>query len=119
MVLLFADASTVDARAAGGDAALGLSMFRNRVVPARVRRVLNVESGLNSCGARARGWTTVESEEVGVLALAGLTYTAALAGGAKGFVAAVAGGLALGPSRGGRCASGPARPTTSGRCWPC
>ncbi|HMN99710.1 MAG TPA: cation:proton antiporter [Miltoncostaeaceae bacterium] len=197
VVLLFADASTVDARAAGGDAALvgrllgiglplavgigallaapllpelswaacallaamlaptdaalGLSMFRNRAVPARVRRVLNVESGLNDgvatpvvffaiavvvdeasatstadaasaiaeaardlalgvgvgaavgaagglllLRARARGWTTPESEEIGILALAALTYTAALAAGANGFVAAFAGGLALG-----------------------
>ncbi|HTI34454.1 MAG TPA: cation:proton antiporter [Miltoncostaea sp.] len=197
VVLLFADASTVDARAAAGDAALvgrllgiglplavgigallaapilpelsvaacvllaamlaptdaalGLSMFRNRAVPARVRRVLNVESGLNDgiatpivfftiavvvdeaaatsnadaasalaeaardlavglgmgvlvgvlgglalTRARARGWTTPESEEIGILALAALTYAAALATDANGFVAAFAGGLAFG-----------------------
>lgn len=197
VVLLFADASTVNARAAAGDvalvgrllgvglplavaagalvaapvlpelswaacvllaamlaptdAALGLSMFRNRAVPARVRRVLNVESGLNDgvatpvvffaiavvvdeaaatsqadavsaiaeaardlalgvgvgalvgvaggfalMRARSRGWTTPESEEIGILALAALTYTAALAADANGFVAAFAGGLAFG-----------------------
>jgi NhaP-type Na+/H+ or K+/H+ antiporter len=197
VVLLFADASTVDARAARGDAALvgrllavglpltvvvgalaaapvlpdldwaacallaavlaptdaalGLSMFRNRAVPSRVRRVLNVESGLNDgiatpvvffaialvidqasqtstadaasalaeaardlalgvgvgglvgalggralLRARARGWTTAESEEIGVLALAALSYVAALATDANGFVAAFCGGLAFG-----------------------
>jgi NhaP-type Na+/H+ or K+/H+ antiporter len=126
-------------------------MFRNRAVPSRVRRVLNVESGLNDgiatpvvffaialvidqasqtstadaasalaeaardlalgvgvgglvgalggralLRARARGWTTAESEEIGVLALAALSYVAALATDANGFVAAFCGGLAFG-----------------------
>jgi NhaP-type Na+/H+ or K+/H+ antiporter len=132
------------------DAALGLSLFRNRAVPSRPRRVLNIESGLNDgfatplvffaiaivldeaeasttdaasalaaaardlalgagvgvlagalgglalVRARGRGWTTQGSEEIGVLALAALSYVAALAVDANGFVAAFAGGLALG-----------------------
>lgn len=133
------------------DAALGLAVFGNRAIPTRVRRVLNVESGLNDglatpivffliavvadeatsgspaalshpiraavvdltlgiglgaavgglgglllVWARARNATTGESEEIGVLALAALSYVAALALGANGFVAAFAGGLAFG-----------------------
>ena len=133
------------------DAALGMAVFTNRAVPTRVRRVLNIESGLNDgfvtpvvffmiavvtdqatssstanasdaiaeaardlafgvgvgalvgglggralVWARNRAWTTPESEEIGVLALAVLSYTAALAVGANGFVAAFAAGLVLG-----------------------
>ncbi len=196
-VLLFADASSVDARAARNDAglvarlllvglpltvvagavvaapllpdltwpaclllaavlaptdaALGMAVFGNRAVPARVRRVLNVESGLNDglatpivffmiavvtdeatdsssavltealgraaadlalgvavgagvaalggglmMWARRHGTTTPESEEIGVLALAVLSYVAALAVDVNGFVAAFVGGLVFG-----------------------
>ena len=126
------------------DAALGLAVVTDRVVPVRMRRALNVESGLNdgiatpfvtlfltivateeavrsgswavNAGvelglavvaavvvggggglafaiARARGWTNAISEELGVLALALLSYTGAVAIGGNGFVAAFAGGL--------------------------
>ena len=133
------------------DAALGMAVFGNRAVPARVRRVLNVESGLNDglatpvvffmiavvadeaadtsnaalsaalrtavtdlalgvvvgaavaalgglmlLRARRRGWTTPESEEIGVLALAVLAYVAAVAVDVNGFVAAFVGGLVFG-----------------------
>jgi NhaP-type Na+/H+ or K+/H+ antiporter len=133
------------------DAALGLAVFGNRAVPARVRRVLNVESGLNDglatpivffmiavvideatsgstailseaarravvdltlgvgVGAaagglgglllvwgRSRNTTTAGSEEIGVLALAALSYVGAVALGVNGFVAAFVGGLAFG-----------------------
>jgi len=133
------------------DAALGLAVFGNRLVPARVRRVLNVESGLNDglatpivffmvavvtdeatsgsttvlskavrsamvdltlgigvgaaagglgglllVWARRRSATTAESEEIGVLAIAALSYVGAVALGSNGFVAAFVGGLAFG-----------------------
>ncbi len=133
------------------DAALGLAVFGNRAVPARVRRVLNVESGLNDGLAtpivffmiavvadeatsgstailseaarhavvdlalgvgvgvavgglgsllllwgRSRSTTTAASEEIGVLALATLSYVGAVALGVNGFVAAFVGGLAFG-----------------------
>ncbi len=133
------------------DAALGLAVFGNRAVPARVRRVVNVESGLNDglatpvvffliaavigeagsgpagllsgpvsdalvdlalgvgagavvgglgglllLRARLLRTATTESEEIGVLALAALSYAGAVAMDANGFVAAFVGGLAFG-----------------------
>ena len=126
------------------DAALGLAVVTDRAVPVRIRRALNVESGLNDgiatpfvslfltivateeavrtgswvvgaaielglavvaalvvgglgglafATARARSWTTPDSEELAVLALAVLSYVGAVAVGGNGFVAAFAGGL--------------------------
>jgi NhaP-type Na+/H+ or K+/H+ antiporter len=45
--LSLAEAALLAAVLAPTDAALGMAVFTNRAVPARVRRVLNVESGLN------------------------------------------------------------------------
>jgi NhaP-type Na+/H+ or K+/H+ antiporter len=45
--LSWAEAALLGAILAPTDAALGMAVFTNRAVPARVRRVLNVESGLN------------------------------------------------------------------------
>lgn len=127
------------------DAALGAAVVSDERVPTRVRRLLNVESGLNdglatpvvtvliavaaseagllgdeswegdaawslsmavvvavlvgwtggralrSC--RARGWTTVMSDQVAVLALALLCYLTATTIEANGFVAAFVGGM--------------------------
>ena len=129
------------------DAALGMAVFTNRAVPARVRLALNLESGLNDgiatpivtfflalvaseedagshrwvqealsdiavgvgvgaavglvggrllLAARRWGGTTPASEQVGVLALALLSFAAASATGGNGFVAAFVGGLVLG-----------------------
>ena len=126
------------------DAALGLGVFANRSVPARIRRALNVESGLNDglatplvtlflavlvaeegtgadgwvaesarelgsaivvgalvglgagrliSSARRRGWTSPTSDRLAVLATALLCYTAAVAAGGNGFVAAFAAGI--------------------------
>ena len=131
------------------DAALGLAVVTNTGVPARIRRALNVESGLNDgiatpfvtlflallvseeglstqhwateatkqiglalvvaalvgivggkliVLARRRGWTTSGSEQLGVLALALLSYLGSVAIGGNGFVAAFVGGLLLGAS---------------------
>jgi len=135
------------------DAALGLAVVTNRAVPGRIRRALNVESGLNdglatpfvtlflaivvseeSSGtggwvvaaltqiglavvvailvglaggwlvsrASAHGWTSALSEQLAVLALAGLAYTGAVAIGGNGFVAAFLGGLLFGQATQGR-----------------
>jgi NhaP-type Na+/H+ or K+/H+ antiporter len=128
------------------DAALGQPVVTNPAVPARVRRILNVESGLNDgiatpfvflaiglAGAEAtgysawlsdalvdftigvvtgialgalggklldiglrRGWASVESSRLFVLALALACYLGAGALGANGFIAAFVGGLAFG-----------------------
>lgn len=148
----WAGAALLAAVVAPTDAALGLAVFSDRAVPARVRRVLNVESGLNdglatplvvffiavvaaeevsgsqavseaaadiatgvaaglvvgAIGAlllllgRRRGATTPQSEDIGVLALAVLAYTGAVAVSGNGFVAAFVGGLALGAVARGR-----------------
>jgi len=135
------------------DAALGLAVVTNRAVPGRIRRALNVESGLNdglatpfvtlflaivvseeSSGAggwvvsaltqiglavvvavlvglvggwlvsraSSHGWTSPLSEQLAVLALAGLAYTGAVAIGGNGFVAAFLGGLLFGQATQGR-----------------
>lgn len=141
----WAGAALLAAVVAPTDAALGLAVFTNRAVPARVRRVLNVESGVNDglatplvaffvavvaaeevsgsdavaeavadialgvgagiavgalgaalfLWARRRGMTTTESEDIGLLALAALSYATALALSGNGFVAAFIGGLSL------------------------
>ena len=45
--LSWTEAALLGAILAPTDAALGMAVFTNRAVPARVRRVLNIESGLN------------------------------------------------------------------------
>jgi NhaP-type Na+/H+ or K+/H+ antiporter len=148
----WAGAALLAAVVAPTDAALGLAVFTDRRVPARVRRVLNVESGVNDglatpvvvffiavvaaeevSGSAAIGdalvdlaigvgmgvavgalgalallagrrldATTPQSEDIGLLALAVLSYVAAVAASGNGFVAAFVGGLALGAVARGR-----------------
>jgi NhaP-type Na+/H+ or K+/H+ antiporter len=137
------------------DAALGLAVVTNKAVPVRIRRALNVESGLNDGiatpfvtlfllvvtaeeavgagdwasealkelglalvvavvvgiaaglavkAARARSWTSPLSEQLAVLALALLSYSAAVTIGGNGFVAAFAGGILFGAATAGRLA---------------
>jgi sodium/hydrogen antiporter len=137
------------------DAALGLAVVTNRAVPVRIRRALNVESGLNDGiatpfvtlfllvvaaeeavgagdwasealkelglalvvaivvgvaaglavkAARARSWTSPLSEQLAVLALALLSYSAAVTIGGNGFVAAFTGGILFGAATAGRLA---------------
>ena len=137
------------------DAALGLAVVTNRAVPVRIRRALNVESGLNDGiatpfvtlfllvvaaeeavgagdwaaealkelglalvvaivvgivggvavkAARSRSWTSPLSEQLAVLSLALLSYSAAVTIGGNGFVAAFAGGILFGAATGGRLA---------------
>ncbi|MER6103337.1 cation:proton antiporter [Streptomyces sp. NPDC001832] len=141
----------VAAALAPTDAALGATMMVNPVVPARIRRLINVESGLNDgiatpfvvlalAGVAAaggatdthapgsalvelaiglvygtvlgltagwllrsalrRGWATEDVAGAGVLALALLGYTSAIAIGGNGFVAAFTAGLAFGSVHG-------------------
>ncbi|MFE1768510.1 cation:proton antiporter [Streptomyces angustmyceticus] len=141
----------VGAALAPTDAALGATMMVNPVVPARIRRLINVESGLNdgiatplvvlalagvtaaehtgppdaaghAVGQLALGaaygavlglaagrllrtalrgsWATEDFAGAGVLALALLGYTSALALGGNGFVAAFVAGLAFGSAHG-------------------
>jgi NhaP-type Na+/H+ or K+/H+ antiporter len=152
---LFADldpwvCAVVAAAVAPTDAALGAPLMADRRIPARVRRELNVESGLNdglvtpvvtffiagavaeassqpelSLGsavvdlalgvlvgvgiglaggtalrlARRRSWATAAAETVAVVALALVTYAAAVELGGNGFVAAFVGGMAFGAAR--------------------
>jgi sodium/hydrogen antiporter len=135
------------------DAALGVAVVTNPAVPARVRRLLSVESGLNdgivtpvvmvalagaasaeghaeSPGvagallelaigagmgvavggagggllrwARRRGWAAEDLAGIAVLALALVSYAAAVALEGNGFVAAFCGGLAFGAAAGRR-----------------
>ncbi len=148
----WAGAALLAAVVAPTDAALGMAVFTDRAVPARVRRVLNIESGVNDglatpvvvfliavvaaeevsgsaavtdavvdlllgvgigalvggAGAlalllgRRLGATSPQSEDIGLLALAVLSYAAAVAASGNGFVAAFAGGLALGAIARGR-----------------
>ncbi|MFI0149550.1 cation:proton antiporter [Streptomyces lydicus] len=141
----------VGAALAPTDAALGATMMVNPDVPARIRRLINVESGLNDgiatpfvvlalAGVTAAegtagpgasgqavvelligaaygvalglvaglllraalraGWATEDFAGAGVLALALLGYTSALALGGNGFVAAFLAGLAFGSAHG-------------------
>lgn len=135
------------------DAALGIPVVTNPVVPARIRRLITVESGLNDgiatpvvmlaiagaataervAGAeglggalvelavgvavgvvvglgggwllrrtRRSGWAAEEFAGIAVLALAVLTYAAAISVHGNGFVAAFCGGLAFGAVAGRR-----------------
>ena len=148
----WAGAALLAAVVAPTDAALGMAVFTDRAVPARVRRVLNVESGINDglatpvvvffiavvaaeevsgsaavtdalvdlgigvgmglvvgglgglallLGRRLQA-TTPQSEDIGLLALAVLSYAAAVAASGNGFVAAFVGGLTLGAVARGR-----------------
>ncbi|GGN48148.1 sodium:proton antiporter [Streptomyces kronopolitis] len=141
----------VGAALAPTDAALGATMMVNPEVPVKIRRVINVESGLNDGiatplvvlalagmaaaegaagpGASGRalvelavgaaygalaglvagwllrtalrsGWAAEDFAGAGVLALALLGYTSALAVGGNGFVAAFVTGLAFGTVHG-------------------
>ncbi|RYJ31782.1 Na+/H+ antiporter [Streptomyces sp. L-9-10] len=143
----------VAAALAPTDAALGATMMVDPVVPARIRRLINVESGLNDgiatpfvvlalAGVAAagstsdthtpgsalvelaiglgygtvlgliagrglrialrKGWATEDVAGTGVLALALLSYTSAIAIGGNGFVAAFVAGLAFGSTHGAR-----------------
>ena len=141
----WASAALVAAILAPTDAALGLPVYNNKAVPARIRRSLNIESGLNdgiatpfvvlalalvigrgdegsflvnaleeisiaiamavAVGvgggvltrlARKVGWTTPVSEDLMVLSLALLSYSASVAVGGNGFVAAFLGGIFFG-----------------------
>lgn len=146
-------AALIAAILAPTDAALGLAVVTNRAVPVRIRRALNVESGLNDglvtpfvtffvavaaaeegisehpwgleavkeiglaivvaavvgavggkllAFAKDRGWTSEVSEQIGILALALLAYTGAVAIGGNGFVAAFGGGMLFRAVTGGR-----------------
>jgi sodium/hydrogen antiporter len=137
------------------DAALGLAVVTNRAVPVRIRRALNVESGLNDgiatpfvtlfllvvaaeeavgagdwalealkelglaivvaivvgiaaglavATARNRSWTTPLSEQLAILSLALLSYSASVTIGGNGFVAAFVGGILFGAVTRGRLA---------------
>lgn len=143
----------VGAALAPTDAALGLPVVTSPLVPARIRRLITVESGLNDgivtpvvmlalagaasaedlAGAptawgavaelalggavglgaglvggwllrraRARRWAAESFAGIAVLALALVAYTAAVALGANGFVAAFCGGIAFGAAAGSR-----------------
>ena len=143
----------VGAALAPTDAALGIPVVTNPVVPSRIRQLITVESGLNdgiatpvvmvaiagaaaaaglesaegpgsaavelligagigaAAGAlggwllrlaRQRGTAAEDFAGIGVLALSLLAYTAALAVGGNGFVAAFCGGLAFGTCAGPR-----------------
>jgi NhaP-type Na+/H+ or K+/H+ antiporter len=129
------------------DIALGLTVVTNTTVPVRIRRAMNVESGLNDgiatpfvtlfllivaaeeavgpahwavealkemglalvaaiavggvvglavAAAHRRGWTTPASEQLAVLSLALLSYSASIWIGGNGFVAAFVGGILFG-----------------------
>ncbi|HEX9088452.1 MAG TPA: cation:proton antiporter [Arthrobacter sp.] len=143
----------VGAALAPTDAALGVPVVTNPVVPSRIRQLITVESGLNdgiatpvvmlaiagaaaaaglespaapgsaavelligagvgaAAGAaggwllqlaRRRGTALEDFAGIGVLALSLFAYTAALAVGGNGFVAAFCGGLAFGTCAGQR-----------------
>ena len=111
------------------DAALGANMMTNPAVPARIRRLINVESGLNDGIATpfvliaVAGAGTAEHAAgptpglalaelllgvligAAVLALAACAYASALALHGNGFISAFVGGLAFG-AIGGRRSEG-------------
>lgn len=140
----WANAALIATILAPTDAALGLAVVTNRAIPVRIRRALNVESGLNdgiatpfvtlfiavvaseeSIGEKAwgletlkeiglaivaaalvgyaggkllalanhHGWTSDESEQIAILALALLAYEGSVWIGGNGFVAAFVGGI--------------------------
>lgn len=148
--LPFGAVALVGAMLAPTDAALGLAVVTNRAVPVRIRRLLNIESGLNDGlatpfvmlflamavseeggvsehfvrdavlemlvavlvaavvgfvggwlfdRARTRGWTSPQSQELTVFALAGMAYVGSVAAGGNGFVAAFLAGIFFGARR--------------------
>jgi NhaP-type Na+/H+ or K+/H+ antiporter len=107
----WAAAALIAAILAPTDTALGLALVTNTSVPTRIRRALNVESGLNDgiatpfvgylggklmALAKDHGWTSDVSEQITILALALLAYQGSVAIGGNGFVAAFAGGILFG-----------------------
>src|SRR5215471_16385258 len=109
----------VGAALAPTDAALGAGMISNPVIPAGLRRLINVESGLNDGiatpfvslavagaggllvqAAGRRGWTAEGFAGAAVLGLAVCAYATALAVDGNGFIAAFVGGLAYGAASG-------------------
>jgi NhaP-type Na+/H+ or K+/H+ antiporter len=143
----WAGAALIAAVLAPTDAALGMAVVSDRAVPVRIRRTLNIESGLNdgiatpfvtlflaaflseegteggswltdalteiglaivvalivgAIGGRLlsiasrRGWTSPTSRQLFALALAILSYIAAVEFGGNGFVAAFSAGLIFG-----------------------
>ena len=128
----WAAAALIAAILAPTDTALGMAVVTNRAVPARIRRALNVESGLND--GIATPFVTlfiavVAAEDLGdhlwarrahatagvglaivaaivvsaaILALALLAYLGSVAIGGNGFVAAFAGGILFGAATKGR-----------------
>jgi len=148
--LPWAAAALIGSILAPTDLALGLPVVMDPDVPVRVRRLIEVESGLNDgmvtplvtlflalavsdegaaprhfvldavgemgiavvvaavvgllggavfVWARRRGWSSPQSEELGVFALAGLSYAGSVAVGGNGFVAAFLAGLLFGVGR--------------------
>lgn len=151
----WAMAALIAAILAPTDAALGLAVVTNRAVPVRIRRALNVESGLNDgiatpfvtlfllvvaaeeavgagdwatealkelglammvaiavgigaglvvAAARNRSWTSPLSEQLAILSLALLSYSASVTIGGNGFVAAFVAGILFGAATRGRLA---------------
>jgi sodium/hydrogen antiporter len=99
----------VGAALAPTDAALGAGMLVNQAVPTRIRRLINVESGLNDgiatpfvLMARCRGWVAGGFAGSAVLALAVCAYACSLALHGNGFIAAFVSGLAFGAAGGRR-----------------
>ena len=147
--ITWSEAALIAAILAPTDAALGIAVVTNPVVPLRIRRALNIESGLNdgiatpfvtvflamvvqgvanddwathAVGELARGvgfgiavgyiggrvtrwakaqsWTTPVSEQLMVLSLAVLAYSASVNYSGNGFVAAFVAGLVFGAASG-------------------
>ncbi len=143
----WASAALVATILAPTDSAVGLAVYTNAAVPVRVRRALNLESGLNDglvtpfftlflavlvsedrVGAKdwgvhassqialavlmaivvggvggwllirshRRGWTSQLSEQLAILSLAVVSYSASVAIGGNGFVSAFAAGIIFG-----------------------
>src|SRR6516162_5381320 len=109
----------VGAALAPTDAALGAGMIANPVVPAGLRRLINVESGLNDGiatpfvslalagaggllvgAAGRRGWAAEGFAGAAVLGLAVCAYATAVAVEGNGFIAAFVAGLAYGAASG-------------------
>ena len=107
----------VGAALAPTDAALGAGMLANPVVPARIRRLINVESGLNDGIATPFVSVALAGAATGGH-LAGHGPAAAVAelalGILVGVAAGVAGGLLVNAARSG---AGSPRASPARRCW--